>query len=146
MAAGLHPAHRLWRLLPAGARRAALTRTAALVAPRPDQPAPPARGGIAVGGELDRASGLGEGARLLLQGLGGLGVPCWALRAGDAPPPVSLWPEPCAATDGSTVRTCAPAGIATIAAIRAPIRRSLLFIVVPRKETGSISRRTLSLQ
>ena len=79
--------HRLWRLLPAGARRAALTKTAALLAPHPDQPAPAARLGIAVGGELDRASGLGEGARLLLQGLDGLGVPCWAVRPGGVAPP-----------------------------------------------------------
>lgn len=90
MAAGLHPLHRVWRLLPAGARRRALTGASALIAPRPDQPGPEARLGIAVGGELDRASGLGEGARLFLHGLNALGVPCWALRPGAAAPPAGV--------------------------------------------------------
>ena len=86
MADRLHPLHRLWRLLPAAARRRALTAAAAALAPRPDQPPPEARLGIAVGGELDRASGLGEGARLMLHGLDALGVPNWALRPGVVPP------------------------------------------------------------
>ena len=99
---GLHPLHRAWRLLPADARRALLARGAALLAPRPTQPPPPARHGLIVAGELARASGLGEGARLMLAGLAELGVPGWPLRAGlslpgeaedirldpaDAPPP-----------------------------------------------------------
>ena len=87
MADRLHPLHRLWRALPQRARRGLLTRGSALLAPRPDQPPPPVRPGIAVGGELDRASGLGEGARLMLHGLDALGVPSWALRRGAAMPP-----------------------------------------------------------
>ncbi len=82
----LHPLHRLWRRLPQGARRRALFQGTALLAPRPDRPAPAARIGVAVGGELDRPSGLGEGARLLLHGLAALGVPNWALRPGTVPP------------------------------------------------------------
>ena len=57
----LHPLHRLWRILPTEARRAVLARGTALLAPRPDQPAPPAREGLVVAGELARASGLGRG-------------------------------------------------------------------------------------
>ncbi len=83
----LHPLHRVWRGLPQGPRRRLLTSGAALVAPRPDQPAPQVQGGVAVGGELDRASGLGEGARLMLHGLAKLGVPCWPLQPGRLPPP-----------------------------------------------------------
>jgi len=83
----LHPLHRLWRGLPREARRRWLVRGSAWLAPHPDQPAPPARAGVAVAGELDRASGLGEGARLMLHGLQTLGVPAWAMRRGAALPP-----------------------------------------------------------
>ncbi len=79
---GLHPLHRLWQVLPAGARRTLLARGTAMLAPKPDQPPPPARQGLVVAGELGRASGLGEGARLMLAGLAELGVPAWTLRAG----------------------------------------------------------------
>ena len=87
--AALHPLHRLWRGLPQGPRRRLLTRAAAAIAPRPDQPAPQVLAGIAVGGELERPSGLGEGARLMLHGLAKLGVPCWPLQPGRLPPPGS---------------------------------------------------------
>jgi glycosyltransferase involved in cell wall biosynthesis len=79
---GLHPLHRLWRAMPVGARRRLLARGSALLAPRPDQPPPPVLGGMAVAGEVTRASGLGEAARLMLAGLERLGVPGWGLRAG----------------------------------------------------------------
>ena len=86
--ARLHPLHRAWRILPQEARRAMLLQGSAWLAPRPDRPAPPARAGIAVAGELDRASGLGEAARLTLHALQRLGVPAWAARPGEpAPPP-----------------------------------------------------------
>ena len=74
--------HRLWRSLPTEARRRWLARGTALLAPRPDRPPPPARHGLIVAGELARASGLGEGARLMLAGLEELGVPGWPLLAG----------------------------------------------------------------
>ncbi len=83
---GLHPLHRLWRALPAGARRRLLARGTALLAPRPDQPPPPVQHGLAVAGEVGRASGLGEGARLMLAGLEALGVGGWPVRAGLAIP------------------------------------------------------------
>ncbi len=86
-----HPApsalHLLWRRLPQGPRRALLRRGSAWLAPRPDQPPPAVRLGVAVAGELDRASGLGEGARLYLRGLEALGVSCWEAGEGRPPPP-----------------------------------------------------------
>jgi len=84
---GLNAIHRLWRALPQGPRRRLLQAGASRLAPRPDHPPPGARLGLAVAGELDRASGLGEGARLMLAGLAQLGVPHWAVTAGQPPPP-----------------------------------------------------------
>ena len=48
----------------------------------PDRPAPPAQAGIIVGGEISRASGLGEGARLMASALRGLEVAVWTMEAG----------------------------------------------------------------
>ncbi len=81
----LHPLHRAWQTLPQGARRRALARASAWLAPRPDWPAPAARGGLAVAGEVGRASGLGEGARLMLAALDQLGVPNWSIACGLLP-------------------------------------------------------------
>ena len=74
--------HRMWRLLPPRHRRRLVTEAAALLAPRIDKPPPPARPGLVVAGELSRASGLGESARLMLHGLQHLGVPHWPLDIG----------------------------------------------------------------
>jgi len=83
---GLHPAHRLWRLLPARDRRRALGAAAALLAPHPARnPARPA-GGLVVVGDLDSPSGLGEAARLVMAGLASLGVPHWGMVPGQAVP------------------------------------------------------------
>jgi glycosyltransferase involved in cell wall biosynthesis len=82
----LHPLHRIWRALPVRARRAAFSRGAALMAPRPDTPPPPVRGGIVVGGEIGRASGLGEGARLMHAALQTIGVPSWQMACGVSVP------------------------------------------------------------
>lgn len=78
----LHPLHRLWRLLPTQQRRRWVARATALIAPRPDRRPPPASGGVAVVGELSYPSGLGEGARLMLQALERLGVPSYGLDIG----------------------------------------------------------------
>ncbi len=78
----LHPLHRLWQALPAEQRRRLLAQGAGLLAPKPDRAPPHAAPGLVVAGELDRASGLGEGARLMLAGLAELGAPAWPLRAG----------------------------------------------------------------
>jgi glycosyltransferase involved in cell wall biosynthesis len=76
--------HQLWRLLPARPRRLAITRATSLMAPRPDRPPPPVSTGLAVGGELSRASGLGEIARVSLTALERLGVPAFPLDLGTA--------------------------------------------------------------
>ncbi|MGI4976879.1 MAG: glycosyltransferase [Janthinobacterium lividum] len=83
-ASALHPLHRLWRALPARSRRRLLSHGSALLAPRPDRPPPPVDPacGMVVGGEIGRASGLGEAARLMLRGLEALGLPAHALQAG----------------------------------------------------------------
>src|SRR5665213_1419095 len=72
-----HPAHLLWRLLPQVGRRRALAYVTGCLAPRPDKLPQAATRGLAVGGELSRASGLGEGARLMLRGAEQLGLPVW---------------------------------------------------------------------
>jgi glycosyltransferase involved in cell wall biosynthesis len=71
--------HRLWRLFPPRQRRRLLSEATALLAPRIDRAPPPARVGVVVAGELSRASGLGENARLMLVGLQHLGVPHWPI-------------------------------------------------------------------
>jgi glycosyltransferase involved in cell wall biosynthesis len=85
----LQTLHRLWRLLPPRGRRRALLRAATLLAPRPGQASPPVREGVVVVGELGRASGLGEGARLAVAALAALGVPIWT-DARAAPPGAAL--------------------------------------------------------
>jgi glycosyltransferase involved in cell wall biosynthesis len=82
----LSAAHRAWRRLPAGPRRALAARAAAVLAPRPDRdPPPPAAPGLLVAGEIGRASGLGEGARLMVAAARALGVPAAAVPCGIVP-------------------------------------------------------------
>ena len=83
MAAPLSLPHRLWRTLPPGLRRAAFTRTSAALAPRPDRVPPAMAPGLAVCGELQRASGLGEGARLMLAAASSLNMHVWPIDSGD---------------------------------------------------------------
>jgi glycosyltransferase involved in cell wall biosynthesis len=95
MAAPISLLHRLWRRLPAAPRRRAAARLAAFMAPRSKAPVPVASEGIIVAGELTRASGLGESARLMLRGLASLGVRAWPVdvsrflpaHRADLPPP-----------------------------------------------------------
>ena len=82
----LHPLHRAWQLLPQGPRRWAFARATELLAPRADRRPAPARGGVAVGGEISSHSGLGMGARLMLAALAQQGIPTWALDIGDRLP------------------------------------------------------------
>ena len=78
---------RAWRMLPQGPRRRVVTRVLGWLAPRPDAVPPPVVAGLAVAGPLDEASGIGEGARLMLAALAVLGVPHWAVRPGGPVPP-----------------------------------------------------------
>lgn len=61
----LSPVHRLWRLLPAAARRRALIEVTAAIAPSPARPAPGPAGPLTVAGYFQASSGLAEGARRL---------------------------------------------------------------------------------
>ncbi len=79
---GLHPLHRVWQALPARSRRLWLARATATVAPRPDRLPPATADGVVVGGEIGRASGLGEAARIMADALGRMGVPHAAIEAG----------------------------------------------------------------
>jgi glycosyltransferase involved in cell wall biosynthesis len=118
-------AHRLWRLLPATPRRALALRLAAAVAPQPDHPAPLPRHGVVVAGELARASGLGEGARLMDAAVVGLGVRTWRVDTGsplpgEAPRP----PPPDAVPDGAPLLLHVNAPLLPWALLRLP--RSLV--------------------
>jgi glycosyltransferase involved in cell wall biosynthesis len=73
-------------MLPASGRRMLFAHGTALLAPRPDRLPPPATGGLAIVGELSRASGLGEAARLMRLALDGMGVANWSLDVGDRLP------------------------------------------------------------
>jgi glycosyltransferase involved in cell wall biosynthesis len=86
--AALPLVHRLWRRLPQAPRRAALNHLTAALAPRPGPAAPVTVPGLVVAGELARASGLGEGARLMLAAASQLGVPPYALTLGDREAPL----------------------------------------------------------
>lgn len=80
--ASFHPAHRLWRALPPAQRRLWLARLSALLAPRPDISPPASCEGLIVAGEIARASGLGESARIMQRALDAMGVANWPLQAG----------------------------------------------------------------
>lgn len=82
--------HRIWRSLPASLRRRALAKTTAWLAPKPPPlPMSPANG-IVIAGELSRASGIGETARLMAATAQRLGQSVWTV---DLPPPVDATPE-----------------------------------------------------
>ncbi len=71
----------------------------AMLAPRPDRPPPAAAHGILVGGEIGRASGLGQGARLMAAALAQAGLPVWTMEAGlpvpgEASDPLPASPAP----------------------------------------------------
>ncbi len=78
----LHPLHRAWQSLPARTRRLWLARGSAWLAPSPDRTPPTHANGVIIGGEIGRASGLGESARLMAAALRTLGVPGGAIEAG----------------------------------------------------------------
>lgn len=71
----MSPLHRLWQALPRGLRREALFGGAALLAPRPARPEPQGAGPLHVAGYLGAATGLGEGARMMLRAMREAGLP-----------------------------------------------------------------------
>ncbi|AOX19109.1 glycosyltransferase family 4 protein [Kozakia baliensis] len=80
----------LWRLLPTEFRRHALYRIAAAVAPKAGEPPPICDGQIGLAGELSRSSGLGEGARLMIQALHAQQIPTTPLDIGTLSEPRRL--------------------------------------------------------
>jgi glycosyltransferase involved in cell wall biosynthesis len=83
----------LWRRLPAILRRRAFAKVTGWLAPKPSMqtsPARPAARGIVVAGELSRASGIGETARLMAAAARRMSLPVWTI---DLPPPVDGSPE-----------------------------------------------------
>jgi hypothetical protein len=74
--------HRIWRLLPPRQRRLVMSEVTALFAPRIDRIAPTARAGVTVLGDLTRASGIGEGARLMVRALESLHIATWVRDVG----------------------------------------------------------------
>jgi glycosyltransferase involved in cell wall biosynthesis len=82
--------HTLWRSLPAVLRRRVLAKTTAWLAPKPSAHVCPNTGGIVIAGELGRASGVGETARLMAAAAQRLGLAVWTI---DLPPPVDSRPE-----------------------------------------------------
>jgi glycosyltransferase involved in cell wall biosynthesis len=63
-----------------------MTWAASLLAPSIDRVPPPRADGVAIAGEVSRASGLGEGARLIQRGLRQIGVPNWTIDIGNLLP------------------------------------------------------------
>jgi glycosyltransferase involved in cell wall biosynthesis len=110
----LTPLHRLWRLLPARQRRRMMTSAAALLAPPIDRQPPPVREGVALVAEFSRASGLGEGARLVARALQQLGVPHWQIDVGGLLPAATHdLPAACV--------TSAPAGVPLMIFVNPPL-------------------------
>jgi glycosyltransferase involved in cell wall biosynthesis len=82
--------HAVWRGLPAGLRRRLFAQATGWAAPKPSLRLGPAAAGIAIAGEFSRASGLGEGARLMAEAAKRLDIPVWTI---DLPPPIDSRPE-----------------------------------------------------
>lgn len=116
--------HRLWRGLPPVFRRTALARTTGWLAARPSSA--PIADGLAIAGEFTRASGLGEGARLMAEAARSLGLAVWTI---DLPPPVDSRPELPAPTD-----ILPPPGVPLVMHVNAPIL-PLALLRLPRALT-----------
>ncbi|WP_035376542.1 glycosyltransferase [Acetobacter nitrogenifigens] len=82
MSKAFHPLHSVWRRLPVEQRRRGFAALTAALAPKVTLPPPISNGAMIVGGELNRDSGLGEGARIMLRALEAFSVPVTPLRAG----------------------------------------------------------------
>ncbi len=74
MSDGLSWAHRAWRALPAGQRRAALRAVCGALAPRADKMPPGSSDGMVVGGEFQASTGMAEAARVKVDALAALGL------------------------------------------------------------------------
>jgi glycosyltransferase involved in cell wall biosynthesis len=107
--------HRLWRRLPPVWRRRLLARAGSWLAPHPATSETPATSGLAIAGELTRASGLGEGARLMVAAARGLGLPVWTC---DLPPLEDAATDSCMATRAEEPP---PPGVPLVLHVNAPM-------------------------
>jgi glycosyltransferase involved in cell wall biosynthesis len=105
--------HTLWRSLPAVLRRRIFAKTTGWLAPKPSSRTSPATRGLVIAGELGRASGMGETARLMAAAAGRLGLPVWTV---DLPPPVDTRPEVAV-----TVSAAPPPGTPLVLHVNAPM-------------------------
>lgn len=105
--------HTLWRRLPAALRRRAFATATGWFAPKPSPPAEPATSGLVIAGELSRASGMGETARLMAAAATRFGIPIWTI---DLPPPVDTRPEV-----AFTASASPPPGVPLVLHVNAPI-------------------------
>ncbi len=124
----LHPMHRLWQALPAARRRLWLAKLPAMLAPKPDRTPPATCDGVIVAGEIGRASGLGESARIMRRALDALDVPAWSMQAGIAVPgdrdrPAAALPRSLAGSSG---------GAALVLHVNAPVLPATL-LRLPRR-------------
>ncbi|PPQ28350.1 glycosyltransferase family 4 protein [Rhodopila globiformis] len=101
--------------MPPAWRRRALARAGSWLAPHPPAPDGPATRGLVIAGEMTRASGLGEGARLMAGAARGLGLPVWTC---DIPPleGAAADCEPVAGADGPP-----PPGVPLVLHVNAPM-------------------------
>ena len=90
-----------------------------LVAPKIDRDPPPVFNGVAVAGESSRASGLGEGARLILRGLEHARIPHWQIDIGGLLPAHTV--------DFNVVSEQPPAGLPLIIHVNPPLLPWVLF-------------------
>jgi glycosyltransferase involved in cell wall biosynthesis len=105
--------HAIWRGLPPTLRRRVFARATGWVAPRPSPQKGPAPPGIAIAGEFSRASGLGEGARLMAEAARRLKIPVWTI---DLPPPVDGRREV-----DAVATTIPPPGVPLVLHVNAPM-------------------------
>jgi glycosyltransferase involved in cell wall biosynthesis len=105
--------HAIWRGLPPRLRRRLFARATSWVAPKPTPQVGFATKGIAIAGEFSRASGLGEGARLMAEAARRLAVPVWTI---DLPPPVDARREV-----EATASEIPPPGVPLVLHVNAPM-------------------------
>lgn len=110
--------HTLWRRLPPAVRRRSLARVTGWLAPKPSpQVGPPAKG-IVIAGELTRASGVGETARVMAAAAQRMGMPVWTI---DLPPPLDRRPEVAVAASAAKTASIPPPGVPLVLHVNAPL-------------------------
>jgi glycosyltransferase involved in cell wall biosynthesis len=105
--------HIMWRGLPATLRRRVFANATSWLAQRPSPRIGPATRGLAIAGEMSRASGVGETARLMADVATRMGLPVWTV---DLPPPVDGLAEVPVGLSGPV-----PQGVPLVLHINAPM-------------------------